>query len=212
MSIHHRIDLYFPVERLTEAVRQLDTLYDRERTRPFDVELPNGDNVTVYAGTHSPPYTSPTEYANYLSFDSILYFPVDAVVQEYIDMGNATAKEHGFPKAETYVIQRDGKKWFPVGYLEISISASKRYAKISVGVVSSSQNWMIRDSAAVHSVFTHILKASGGVAGLIFVDSRDWIVLTDTSKSIYLHLEPLGDGNDLDAIAEAAISRVAVLG
>jgi len=211
LSVHYCIELYFPVERLESAFVELIKHIDEQNNHPYDIRLSNGTAITTFCSSSSPPriYHGRTGI-DWISFDTIFLFPVDAVIQEYMDARDvAFANDPRFPKTKELLVIKDNEKYFPVGYFSVSIGYGKKYARLSVSTVSSSQNKMIRNSVSIHRTFLHVLDAGEGVAGLINVETRDYVVLMDTARTIYQNREPFDDANDIDAIEEDLIVKLA---
>jgi hypothetical protein len=206
MGTRFSIGLYFPIDQLATALLELNKLADQQGTRLFSVQLPNGSVLDVSCNPISPPrYYG----AGSFGFYTALLFQVDGAITAHLNRSAAFYKDFN---PEEHLIIVDGTKYFPLGWLGVSVGIGESYACLWIGAAGGSQNDLFRFSTSFHNAMLNLLKAANGIAGLINVESYNNLLLADTSRIIRLDFDEdqaLEDGSNVDEMVRSIQRQLA---
>ena len=210
MSTRYSIRLYFPTEKIEQALLATTEIADQPESWQ-NIKLP--DNRKVLVPFHSSDQKRPhLQIGKSIALDTTLLFPVDEIVQEYITMRQTA-------DTELKLVHGDGEDYCPIGIIWLIISSGSRYTEFDFAAVTSLFNDILLKSNAAHQQFLKVLNSADGVAGLIDVETRRFHLLHDPTLTIYLNENryyldvEYGDGvdRDIDRLAEAIRSKISNL-
>ena len=214
LGTRYSIKLYFPTEKIEHALLATAEIADKPETW-INVILPNNRKVLVPFFPEDQT-RSRIQIGQSVTMDTILLFPVDGVVQEYI-----TVRKNLNPELQLADILTDidGESYCSIGTVWLIITSGSKYTEFNFAAASSSFNEIFLKSQAAHQQFLKVLNAANGVTGLIDVETRRYHLLYDPSRTIYINHNryyldgEYGDGiePDIDQLTEAIKSKISNL-
>jgi hypothetical protein len=205
MGLDYAIDLYFPIEKIKDALLEtvcmsVPHLYEEGRVT---LMLLDGEILDL-------PYTSHLKAAQFqlkknsgnYQFDTVLLFPTDTILQTYNQYRNE------FPSA-TY---KDGYE--EIGYIYLYLHLGERYVRFRFWAATSDMSRLFLRSKTIHNTMAKLLHSAGGLIGLIMVERSEYPLLENASQKIdivefdYIRTEEeyYRDGHsDIDRFVEAIL-------
>lgn len=169
MGINYSINLYYESHQVENALLGLIKIAYISEKKATVVELPSGNYITV-------PFTSNFKtlpiklFLNHLNaeLDTTLTFPIDEKVENYL---NQSYHDRVANMA-------------CIGYIYLKICIGHRYSQFSFTAAVSDMSRLFLNSTAVHNRFLELMKATGGMFGLLDIEKDYYLYLADPNQRI----------------------------
>lgn len=188
MGTRHSVWLFIPTENIRLALQKIETMTHMKYARQVDITLPDGEKFQItdtFPMRFSSNNVKYDDYYSSVSFQKILYIPIDDIIQSYMDSLDEILKDKGI-RAEESVEMINSRPHYPLGYWWVSLSSGQKYCRIDIGAVVSSQNNIVMHSNAFHKTMLEILNIAGGIASIIFVGDFECFLLENPKITIIL--------------------------
>lgn len=177
MSVDHSIQLFFPAEQVAAALLATAEMADRRGAAECEVRLPGGRSLSLPFGAgaeRAPVVLEPGGDAEWLS--TCLLFRPDEAIRSYLQAHSEHLKDT--------LVTVEREEYASIGYIYLLVTLGKRYARLSFKAPGADMSLLFVASGSIQGRFLELLRTCEGVLGLIDVESGDYFLLEDPSRTI----------------------------